>query len=442
MRILFVSEYYPPKVMGGGEVNLAITAEALARSGVDVSALTSGRDESAVEEINGVKIYRILKTGEKPNTLWDNFQRFLFFPRSLEKEIKKIVQEIKPDAIHFQGTSVVVASRIANLGIPLFATVESYPALCPKGDRLYQGKKECTVRCSPLKFIHCQGKSSEIGKMKNSWYLKYNPLFLFLVYRQYKKLRTALQYCTLIPISAYVKKILELHDLQSTEAVPNIILQQEKGKEDIKKGENNLEKEKDNPKEVENTNTKRNTSILYLGALISSKGPQILMEALRGLPPDSYHSDFYGEGILKEELQEFILKNNLNAEIHSPVPSEQVSLLYISADVVVVPSLWPEPFGRIPLEALAVGTHVIASDIGGIKETAMKSSVTLFNAGNVPELRLALRQVFLQEKTTNSMKKTREIKIVKTKLFQKYEKNKVISCLLDVYTSSKRTKTH
>ena len=44
MKILFVSEYYPPKIMGGGEINLALLAKALANKGMDVSVITSFHD--------------------------------------------------------------------------------------------------------------------------------------------------------------------------------------------------------------------------------------------------------------------------------------------------------------------------------------------------------------------------------------------------------------
>jgi glycosyltransferase involved in cell wall biosynthesis len=41
------------------------------------------------------------------------------------------------------------------------------------------------------------------------------------------------------------------------------------------------------------------------------------------------------------------------------------------ADVVVVPSIGPEAFGRVALEAQAMGTPVVATDIGGLGETVM-----------------------------------------------------------------------
>ena len=93
---------------------------------------------------------------------------------------------------------------------------------------------------------------------------------------------------------------------------------------------------------------------------------------------------------MKEELQGMIDRFCLDAEIHPPVPYEKVPCLYAGSDIVVFPSIWPEPFGRIAIEAIAAGKPVIGSAIGGIKETIAASSGILVAPGNVEELRKAI----------------------------------------------------
>ena len=180
MKLLLVSEYFPPKIMGGGEINVFLIAQALAKRGMEVTVLTSYHyGLERYESKDGIKIIRRLKTGKTASGLIDNFKRSFF---SVDKEVKRLYAKVNFDRIHLFGTAIISAKKLSKLNVPLFATIESYPTLCPKGDRMYLEKKECKHICSFSKFTVCQQKSSEIGKMKNRWYLKYNPLFLFYVY--------------------------------------------------------------------------------------------------------------------------------------------------------------------------------------------------------------------------------------------------------------------
>lgn len=374
MKVLFISEYYPPKIMGGGEINLNQLAEALAKSKIDVFVLTSIiRGVAKNEIVNGVKIYRNLITGEKPQGVINNLKRSLVFPKSIIQETIKLHQKHKFDRIHFIGTSLIAAKELRKFKVPLFATIESYPALCPKGDRMYCGERECKQVCSSSKFIFCQLQSSEIGKTKNSWYLKYNPISWLYVYNFYKRLNHSLKYCRLIAISEYVQKVLLQHKHQSI-VIPNII--------DFEM----FKKVKDNGKgKLSSLKTKTNKiKIIYLGSLTKYKGPQVLLEAIKGI---DCRCDLYGEGPLKEELLQIVKKDKLDAEIHAPVPYEKIPEIYAQADLVVFPSIWPEPFGRIAVEAMAAGKPVIGSEIGGIKETIQKESGLFFIPGKELELR-------------------------------------------------------
>ncbi|MBS3140293.1 glycosyltransferase [Candidatus Woesearchaeota archaeon] len=390
--------------MGGGEINLALVAETLAKLGKEVVVLTSYQPGLKKSEIiMGVRIYRNLTTGRNPHLIIQNWKRSLFFPKSIVKEVKKICRTKKFDLIHFIGASVIAAKDLAPLKIPLFATIESYPALCPKGDRMYNGKAECPFVCSFNKFRKCQRKSSEIGKMKHKWYLKYNPLFCNYLYNYYRKLNTALKYCRLIAISNYVKDLLEKQGLESV-TIFNAF--------DFSEKTTKKNKIKNNP-----------PKILYLGSLTNFKGPQILLQALKGLP---YRCDLYGEGPLKNELNQYIIKNNLNAAINNPVPPEKLKELYLRYDLVVYPSLWPEPFGRIPIEALSKEIPILASKIGAISET-VQSNPFLFEPGNILQLNQKIKEILNpREKIGFKLKILRD----------NYSKENIIRKLLVVYQNN------
>ncbi len=434
-NILFIAEYYPPAVMGGGEINCQLTAEALAKRGCRVSVLTSVYKALPLhEQRNGVQLYRRLKTGETPVKLWHNALRSIKFPSSVVKETQALAEEIQPDLIHFIGNSVSAAPPLrkalaeAGKNAPFYATVESYPALCPKGDRLYQGKEECTIACSLTEFVRCQRHSAEIGKMKNRAYYKYNPLFVSYVYRRYSRLLEGLRCCRLIAISGYVQKLLKMHGMESS-VVPNAF------DLSIFFGAENPGAEK--KKLVKNSTTGK-LKVLYVGALIRSKGPQVLLEALKGMKRDGMESircELYGEGLLHGQLQEFIKKNSLDAELFPPLPYEKMPQLYAGADIVAFPSLWPEPFGRIPVEAMAAGKALIASDIGAIPEIIGAGAYERTGAGNAgllvpPGDADALRKALLLFHDTA---KREEYGKAARKAAQRYTQDAIAGKLLQAY---------
>lgn len=405
MNILFISEYYPPFVQGGGEINVSLTTAALARKGVKVSVLTSalpGVPEQ--EQRRGVTIYRRAKTGSNPRSWSSNLQRSLLFPYSVIQQTKKLFQECPErsfDVIHFIGTSVIAAPALKRLGVPLIATVESFPTLCPKGNRFYQERQECTLRCSYASFLSCQYYSSEMGLMENKAWLKLNPFILTYIYHYFSKLRESLAACHCVAISSYVQGLLARHDYPST-VIPNgiEILPHQSIKTSGKRGGKTVDRA---PSALLR---KKKTNVLYLGSLTRFKGPQFLLSAAQGLP---LHCDLYGDGLLKEELQRQIEHEGLDAQIHASVPYEHLPDVYARADLVIVPSLWPEPFGRIAIEAMAIGKPVIASAVGALPEIIGEGGI-LCPPGNVPELRQALLDLGRNEKRRQELgKKGREI---------------------------------
>ncbi|MDN4472038.1 glycosyltransferase [Demequina zhanjiangensis] len=67
------------------------------------------------------------------------------------------------------------------------------------------------------------------------------------------------------------------------------------------------------------------------------------------------------------------------------VPHEQVAARMADATVLAVPSTWAEPFGRVVVEALAVGTPVVAAATGGLAELGGQS-VDLFDPTSPAQL--------------------------------------------------------
>ena len=59
MKILIVSSYYYPNMLGGTEHSIKLLAEGLKDRGHEVFVISSDKRDNKFEEINGVKVYRI-----------------------------------------------------------------------------------------------------------------------------------------------------------------------------------------------------------------------------------------------------------------------------------------------------------------------------------------------------------------------------------------------
>ena len=83
---------------------------------------------------------------------------------------------------------------------------------------------------------------------------------------------------------------------------------------------------------------------------------------------------------------------------------------------VIVPSRWPEPFGRVALEALMLGTPVIASRRGGLTEIVSDGKTGILAEPTVEDIASALRLII-----KNNKKFKDEIKTRKNQLVEKFE---------------------
>jgi glycosyltransferase involved in cell wall biosynthesis len=75
------------------------------------------------------------------------------------------------------------------------------------------------------------------------------------------------------------------------------------------------------------------------------------------------------------------------------LPHDEVVELYTEADVVVVPSIWKEPFPRVILEAMAAGRPVVATRSGGIPELVEDGATGILVA---PRDKLELSQALVR----------------------------------------------
>ena len=75
-----------------------------------------------------------------------------------------------------------------------------------------------------------------------------------------------------------------------------------------------------------------------------------------------------------------------------------------TASIIVIPSLWQEPFGLVAAEAMSNGICVIASKVGGIPEIIRDNGVLIENI-NFQKLEKSLIELIDNEKLRNFYQK-------------------------------------
>ena len=123
--------------------------------------------------------------------------------------------------------------------------------------------------------------------------------------------------------------------------------------------------------------------VLFVGRITRQKGIIHLVRALRYLDPDFQVVLCAGAPDTPEiaaEMQEAVAAAQKQRAgvvwIEEMVPKNEIIPLYSQASVFVCPSIY-EPFGLINLEAMACGTPVVASEVGGIPEVVVHGETGL-----------------------------------------------------------------
>ena len=120
-------------------------------------------------------------------------------------------------------------------------------------------------------------------------------------------------------------------------------------------------------------------TILLPGRLTQWKGQEKFIEALNILAEDYNISNFQavilgsdqGRKVYKKKILNLVQRYRLNKKVKFIEHCKDMPVAYSLADAVVSASVEPEAFGRISVEAQAMGKPIIASDIGGSKETIL-----------------------------------------------------------------------
>jgi glycogen synthase len=136
--------------------------------------------------------------------------------------------------------------------------------------------------------------------------------------------------------------------------------------------------------------------LVFLGRLVSDKGANLLLEALVqlkliGLLPKL---TIIGSGEEEPRLRQQVIDQQLEQQVNfvGIKVGQDLNKLLNSHQILVVPSLWNEPFGIVALEGIACGCVVVGSEGGGLKDAIASCGVTFPN-GNAQALTQVLQNL-------------------------------------------------
>jgi glycosyltransferase involved in cell wall biosynthesis len=137
--------------------------------------------------------------------------------------------------------------------------------------------------------------------------------------------------------------------------------------------------------------------VVFIGRLEQVKGAHVLLEAFRRISADrpGARLTIIGDGSQRARLESAAadLVAAGRVEFRGRLGQPEIARCLRSCAVVAVPSLWPEVFGRVALEALQTGRAVVASRVGGLPELVDEGNGRLVEPGDVAGLARALAEL-------------------------------------------------
>ena len=360
MKIAIINTLYAPNKVGGAEKSVQTLAENFSDLGNEVIVICLGK-EDANYKLNGVIIHAV----KIKNDFWpfeinnkNSFHKLIWHLKDASNNkyndfLHHLFLDYKPDVLltnNISGFSTKVWRIASNLNIKIVHTLRDYYLQCPKSTKFKNGLN-CTNLCNDCNFL-------SIPKKKDSSKVNY-----------------------LIGISNY---ILSDHiDKGYFKGVQNEVIF------------NGFETQK------KSINSREVTNVFgFIGQVNKTKGIELILESFSNLSESSWK--LLIAGTVDEKYLKHLNKinNSIQIEYLGYVDS---SKFFEMIDVLIVPSLWNEPFGRVVIESILHSKPVIASNVGGIPELLINNKQFVFRP-KVKELRTLIQKIILNSNFLDEFK--------------------------------------
>ena len=370
MRLLFLTNFYPPASRGGYEQWCQEVADGLLARGHDVLVLTStyGRENLQSADLKWVR--RELHLEMEIASLRNAFQ---FFTSRKKRELENL--EILQGVVERHKPNAVLVWGMWNFQRSIPALAEK---LMPGKVVYYMGDYWTTLPSQFENYWNAPARNFVTGLPK----LILKPIAQWILRRE-KPPGLQLEH-TLFP-SGFMREELKRKGISS----PNAKIVYGASDTEPYAGQHD-KKQKDN------------ISLLYIGRLTHEKGVHTAIEAVEKLVHEhginNIKLTIVGDGdsdyvrYLRQLVDEKYIASYV--DFMPAQPKEALPAIYHSSDIFLFTSIWPEPFGRVLIEAMASGVAVVGTAVGGAAEILVENeNALLFTPDDPTSLSDQLKQL-------------------------------------------------
>jgi len=274
----------------------------------------------------------------------------------------------KANVIWIPDQTYPTISRIKLIrDVPIVVHLRDYALICPLWRALYGLDKVCLSRCMPSKMVACRmryiNKYNRLGRYsasKGIINMLFSPGIGFIRYLNW-------------PLKDYsIHKLIDGF-ISVSKATWDIHLRH------IPEIKSRPHKVIYNPVSIPGDLLDKSLNIdvidgdkytILMGDKNPVKGPHILADAIKYLVKEGFNINAVFVRCKGSWVERYLRKIGIygNATVMGNLSRRSFLELMMNSNVVAVPSIWPEPYGRVAAEANFLGTPAIASRIGGLPE--------------------------------------------------------------------------
>ena len=372
LRLLLVSDHYPPFI-GGAHRQTQLLAHELAARGHDIHVATQWHGGMSRREVSGgVVVHRVrqLRTAVRALVRDTNQRQSPPFPDPVSIwDLRAVLREARPQVVHSYGwLTFSIAAALVGKRVPLIVSARDYGYFCATRTFLQNGRQPCAGP-APGKCLSCATAyyGAPKGWIAAAGVAACRPLL--------RRKLTGIH-----SVSRYMHDVSAQHVSGARDAAIQVIIPsfQARAPDEPARGDAAVEHVL--------AQLPAEPFILFVGPLRRIKGVEVLFEAharLRLPTPPLVLIGLVGHDAPR--------RVPADATVIVDAPHAAVLAAWDRALFGVMPSLWPEPLGAVVAEAMSRGRAVIGTRLGGHAEMLDESCGVLVPQGDVAALAAAMQ---------------------------------------------------